>query len=1317
MTDSVGGSDAYDPDDPVLVELFEEYANRLQAGQPVDLELLAREHPDHANQIRQFLPAMKMLAEIADPGEFIDAAPEASGVLGLGTLGDFRILRELGRGGMGVVYESEQISLGRRVALKVLPFAASIDSRQLQRFKTEAQAAAYLHHPHIVPIHSVGCERGVHYYAMQFIEGQSLAEVVRGLRHMRRMDPQGQLRAFARENGRTELTLLEQLATPRLDSTPGSHTGSGRSESGEPDGHNPAKGASTPRTHSSGRASATDRAFFRTAAHWGIQAAEALHYAHEQGVIHRDVKPANLLLDVRGDIWVTDFGLARLQSDPGLTVTGDLVGTLRYMSPEQAQAKHGVIEYRSDIYSLGATLYELLSLRPAFAGYDREVLLRRIASEEPPSLRRVAPSIPRELETIVAKAMSKEPAERYVTARDLADDLKRFLEDRPILARPPSLSDQFAKWSRRKRGLVISAVALLAVGLVALSVSTFLIWREQQLTRAKEISLRHHLYAAEMNLAQQAWEVGHRSHVLDVLERYLPIPGEDDLRRFEWYYLWQLARPGHRLTLSANTRPLAAVAFSPDGLVLAAADVDGSTTLWETSGGRARVTLRGTGRMILSVEFSPDGRVLATAASSKQNEPGEVKLWDTASGRELVSIRIGDRGTTVYQVKFSPDGNRLCTVGQKSAQLWDAATYKAIGQPLVNKQPMVAASFSPDGRTIAFAGESPDLILWEWESRRERVLSTGQNGGVSSLAFSADGATLATGSQDWTVKLWDVGTGRERAAFSGHSGCILWVAFTPEKRELLTATQGGVIAWNLSAGAVRVLGHLGRSVPVALSPDATTLALGLEDGRLELVDLAPAQPPSVLLEPAVLSPPLALAPYAASLAAFSPHGETLAARGRDGAVRLWDVATGEEKLALPGHSGGASAVAFSPDGRSIATAGIDGDVVIHDWTTGHLRRLPGGHRGPVNILTFSPSGRMLASGGDDQTVRLFDSVGARAPRVLARHRKEITALAFAPNGRTLISAGMDGAVFSWNTAAEHEEPRRITDLNGFTIFAMAYSPDGQTLFTGRGGGSIRLYDVASSRERPGLEGHMFTPRSLAYFADGATLASGSVDGTVKLWDTSTGVARATLKVPEGVVRCVAVSPDGKAICTVTLNGKVRLWRGSGVPATSLRDMGQGTPRSEIPEGIDWNEHDLKLNDQLAWVLVTCPDPSLRNPHSAVALAERVVEHAPLQGSYWRTLGAARYRAGDASSALAALQRARQLQPAVTGLDDALLSLTYARLGRHDLAHDYAERATHWVQSNRPRDPVFHRLVAEAAASAKLSVPAGLVGPASIPPSR
>jgi serine/threonine protein kinase len=457
--------------DPAFAALLEEVATKCLAGEPVDWSVYERDHPQHAEELRQLMPAMQAVADLSRSAQEGDAAPVRAGDAVDGTLGDYRILRELGRGGMGIVYEAEQISLERPVALKVLPFAGSLDARRLQRFQNEARAAASLHHPNIVPVYGVGCERAVHFYAMQYIDGQSLAAIIHELR---------QRAGLAGEDE-------DEPIAPARQAAPSSQSDGDQARTSRyvPPAPAPAKptAETTPRAGLSTEQSIQSRAYFRTVAGLGIQAAEALEHAHETGVVHRDIKPANLLVDPRGKLWVTDFGLAQCQHHAGLTMTGDLLGTLRYMSPEQALAQRAGIDHRTDLYSLGATLYELLTLRPVFVGRNRQELLRQIAFEEPRPPRQYNSALPVELETIVLKALEKNPADRYGTAQELAADLRRFLDDRPIQARRPTLVQRARKWGRRHQAVVAAAGAVIVLVLAGLAVGSVLIWNEKERTR------------------------------------------------------------------------------------------------------------------------------------------------------------------------------------------------------------------------------------------------------------------------------------------------------------------------------------------------------------------------------------------------------------------------------------------------------------------------------------------------------------------------------------------------------------------------------------------------------------------------------------------------------------------------------------------------------------------------------------------------------------------------------------------------------------------------------------------------------------------
>jgi tetratricopeptide (TPR) repeat protein len=408
--------------DPVDV-LAEEFAERCRRGEMPSVDEYAAKYPEWAEQLRDLLPPVAKMEQLKRLRQAVRSTVANDGTPKLEQLGDYRILREVGRGGMGIVYEAIQESLGRRVALKLLPRHSLLDPKKLERFQREAQAAARLHHSNIVPVFGAGEHEGLHYYVMQFIEGQGLDEVIALWRRQR----------------------------PPAGATPQAGSATAIISLGE--------------TVEVGGAPAGER-HWRRVARIGVQVAQALDYAHQQGTLHRDIKPANLLLDPHGTVWITDFGLAKLTAQENLTSTGDIVGTLNYLAPEVLR---GQADCRSDIYSLGLTLYELLTLERPFGESNPSELIRQVAEGEPRPPRKLNPAIPRDLETIVLKAMARAPGHRYPTAGELADDLKRFLEDRPIQARRVREIERLWRWCRRNRALAgLGAMAVASLILAAI---------------------------------------------------------------------------------------------------------------------------------------------------------------------------------------------------------------------------------------------------------------------------------------------------------------------------------------------------------------------------------------------------------------------------------------------------------------------------------------------------------------------------------------------------------------------------------------------------------------------------------------------------------------------------------------------------------------------------------------------------------------------------------------------------------------------------------------------------------------------------------
>ncbi len=514
-------------DDAALDDLVDEVCAQLHAGESVDVEQLASRFPELADQLRNLFPTLLAINSL-------EGALSTEVHSDNQTLGDFRLIRQIARGGMGVVYEAQQLSIPRRVALKMLPFASLVDRRAIQRFKNEVAAIATLDHPHIVSVYAIGEERGIHFYAMQLIHGQSLAAVIKELRNRTEQDQRLSGEALAQAVSDMEKQTTDGLSfASRLTQTNlAEEKGSGLFCAQHPEGRS-GKRVLTPfpdqgegfeeregvepaevdrldetvaETVALGRSTTVrqfgDSTYFRNVALLIKQAAEALQHAHDHGIVHRDVKPGNLLLDAHGTLYVTDFGLARIETGAGVTMTGDLLGTLRYMSPEQVLANRVIVDHRTDVYSLGVTLYELITLQPMWSGDNKAELIRQISFEEPTTPGKFNPSISLDLETIVLKAIEKNPNDRYDTAQQLADDLQCYLDQKPILAKRPTIIQRLNKWTRRNTVAAWASIAVLGVLLIASVVSTVIVLGERNIAREQRNVAQEQKRVAERELAR-----------------------------------------------------------------------------------------------------------------------------------------------------------------------------------------------------------------------------------------------------------------------------------------------------------------------------------------------------------------------------------------------------------------------------------------------------------------------------------------------------------------------------------------------------------------------------------------------------------------------------------------------------------------------------------------------------------------------------------------------------------------------------------------------------------------------------------------------
>ena len=1142
------------------------FTDLCRKGERPDTEDFARRFPGREDEVRELISAL-LVMEACSPEPPAQAADTPR------LLGDYRLLREIGRGGMGIVYEAVQESLGRHVALKVLPINAVFGERRLERFRREARAVAALHHSNIVPVFGIGEEEGLHYYAMQFIQGQALDEVLKEVKHLRaEMDagrPERSLPVpiYASESAAERLVLDDSGDRPpaagaRPDPERRAHVSS----------------SSTLLTDSEGLTSRGSREsrYSRNVGRLGLQAAEALAYAHEQGVLHRDIKPSNLLLDTEDRLWLTDFGLAKSGSTVDLTHTGELVGTLSYMAPERFK---GWCDVRSDIYSLGVTLYECLALRPAFGDDDRVRLMKRIAGEEPIRPRRVNPHVPRDLETIVLKCMEKEPERRYASAEDLVRDLRSFLADKPIESRPVSGPERAWRWCRRNAAL---SALLGASGLFLLiAAGTLLVARAayegKRAAEAAEQDARYWQSFSRAQASRASTAPGRKTAGLAAIEEASrQLAGLDlsaETLRSRRLQLGNEAIACHALD---DLEPARVAPRYPEGATCAAFDASferyatgeagGVITVRSVNGDGVLGILRGRAGDAVNLRFSPDGSHLA--AEHERDGTKELRLWDLVGERILLESGLATaagRGPVPWEIfDFSPDGARL-VLGRPGGRV----LIHDLSAPDRSREITVSESgkagcvrFDPGGRRIAVVsdpiGRDTGLVSILDTETGAAVSSVSFEAEVQALAWHPSGRYLAAACVDWRVHVADLtASGRplpgeesqtlDFALAYSHSGDTLASVSLDSTLRLRDPFTG--------RERTRVLGSItGRSL--IFSRDDKLLAQhgqGLQVwSSLGATNCRALQCPSEVRLGRR---------WGMELGAFSWSPRMgLVATSHDDGVRLWDLVWKEEAAHIELRD--VRAALFHPAGDSLITVSDSG---IHAWPVRQARDTDGEsvRVGPPRALGLTVRNRLAGAAlSADGRILVVSHEGHFHVRegetewALSGHHWGNRWLELSPDGRWLATSGSTQTnIWCLKTGAlVHSEPAAGRySIAGFT-------PDGSLLVV-TSDRRHRFIEVGSWMETRSMGKEKFGIHCpLAFSRDGTLSACPTASGEVCLLDPISGDEQATLARagPATIVTSLAFSPDGGTLAASTTNNLLVLW--------DLRRV-----RDDLREfGLDWD---------------------------------------------------------------------------------------------------------------------------------------------------
>ena len=1049
---------------------------------------------------------------------------------------EFEILRPLAEGGLGEIFVAHDRGLNRDVALKRIQKGLAGDSRALGRFLFEAEITGRLEHPGVVPVYAIGWDHeGRPYYTMRLIEGESFKDRIVAVHQNKRA------------------------------------------------------------SHAQGRLE------FRQLLYQFTRICEVAAYAHSRGVLHRDLKPSNVMIGRYGETLVVDWGLAKSiaapepprpdRADPGdralisgsgiqATLHGSTLGTPQYMSPEQARGELGRVGPRSDVYSLGATLYHVLTCRAPLAQATEvgEVLVRVARGEiEPPSA--IAKGVPRVLESICLKAMALRPEDRHAGAAELAADVERYLADLPVAGVEEPFWDRIGRWERRHRALVriggaaMALIALVGIG-AALGINAA---RNRALDRGREaleLSRIAAIRKQEADLKSAELE-GLTTRLL--LDRGLDLLSHDERRQgLSWLGRALASAAGHndpfesciRANIAAwrptvavlrecfeHVGAVRAVAYSPDGLVFATAGADGVARVWDAASLAECGSIEHAGS-IRRLAFSDDGKTLATGGDDQV-----ARLWDVAAKRVRATLSIG--GGPVAGIVFSKDGRLLVVAGGDGlCRAFDNLTTQPMGSAFSLGAAARAIAIAPTG-VVAVGGMAGALYLWNPLTGSAMHL-LGHQSVVNCVAFSPDGLLLASAGEDRHPRLWRVSTGEQVADNPDklHAASILSMTFSPDGSKLVTGGYDtSCRVWSVPSLALLDGGmrHGGHVWGLALDRTGTKLAAAVEDNTVQLWD---ATTYKRIGDPMPHRGPV-------HAAVFSPDGRSILTGSDDGAARLWTLGRDSSAGAPMVHTDEIRAMVIRPDGRVIATSSVDGVVWLWDALAGRLiaRRDAHEHGVPIEI-EFNPTGTLLASSDRAGLIRVWDG-GTLEPMGEPIHMGDwVRKVAISGSG-VLAAGDHQGRLGLWD--ARTGRARSPQKALPHTITTLAFSPDGSRLLVCDEEGEARIWDPVRFEPLGRPMRHEGAIHVAVFSPDGARLATGSYDKTARIWDAQTQAPLSDPLPHRAFVWSLQFRPDGERLLTGAFDGFARVWNGR-----DGRPLGEWLRQGDLVYGARYDQEGARV---------------------------------------------------------------------------------------------------------------------------------------------